>query len=92
MDIDNTFKSIRALHQTVSGKSDSDVILTFKGPGYGVTKPWHARVDNRECNHESWDGALGQLLEMLRKELADKVKNAEVEATRLRQALNQLGN
>lgn len=92
MDVDATFKNIRTVYQTVSGKGDSDVTLTYKGKEYGVSKPWHARIDARETTNETYDGALTQLLDLLKKELADKAKSTEAEASRLRQALNQLGN
>ncbi len=92
IDVSATFKAIRAVYQTVSGKSDAEVTLTFKGTNYGVTKPYVAKIDARELAHEEYDGALVGLLDMLKKELADKAKSAENEATRLRQALNQLGN
>jgi len=91
IDVDATFKAIRSVYQTVSGKGDN-VTLTFKGPDYGVTKMWQAKIDAREVNHEEYDGALTGLLTMLKKELADKVRSAESEAKRLQQALNQLGN
>lgn len=92
IDVDATFKAIRSVYQTVSGKGDNDVTLTFKGTNYGVTKPYVAKIDAREVSHEQFDGALTGLLAMLKKELADKVKSAENEAKRLQQALNQLGN
>lgn len=92
MDIDATFKNIRSIYQTVSGKGSNDVTLTYKGKEGGVTKPWHARIDARETNNETHEGALTQLLDMLKKELADKANSTEAEASRLRQALNQLGN
>lgn len=68
------------------------VSMIYKGNAYGVTKSWHAKVDAREINHETHDGALIGLLSLLKKELADKTKSAESEAERLRVALNQLGN
>jgi hypothetical protein len=92
IDVDATFKAIRTVYQTISGKGDNDVSLTFKGTGYGVTQPWVAKIDARETKHEEYDGALTSLLTMLKKELADKTRSAENEALRLRQALNQLGN
>jgi hypothetical protein len=92
MDVDATFKAIQSVFKTVSGKSEGDVSLTYKGTGYGVTKPWIARIEAREVNHEEYDGALLELLAKLKQELADKVKSAESEVTRLRQAYNQLGN
>jgi len=92
IDVEATYKNIRTLYQTVSGKGDADVSVTYKGTSYGVTKSWHAKVDAREINHETHDGALTGLLALLKKELADKTKSAENEAARLRSALNQLGN
>lgn len=92
IDVDATFKAIRSIYQTVSGKSDVDVTLSFKGKEYGVTKVYVAKIDARELAHEQYDGALTGLLDILKKELADKVKSAENEAKRLQQALNQLGN
>jgi hypothetical protein len=92
IDVDATFKAIRSVYQTVSGKGDQSVSLIYKGLDYGVTKPWNAKIDAREVNHEAHDGALLGLLAMLKKELSDKTKSAESEAVRLRQALNQLGN
>lgn len=91
IDVDATFKTIRNIYQTVSGKSDSEVTLSFE-TSLGVTKPWKAKIEAREMKHEQYDGALTGLLAMLRKELADKVKSAENEAKRLQQAFNQLGN
>lgn len=92
MDLDLTMKNIRSLYQTLSGKSDQDVILTYKGTGYGVTKVYQARVDSREAAHETYSGALTALLDSLKKELDSKVRNTEAEAIRLRTVLNQFGN
>jgi len=92
MDVDATFKAIRSVYQTVTGRGDIPVTLTFKGPDGGVTKMWQAKIDAREVNHEQHDGALIGLLTILKKELADKVKFAESETKRLQQALRQLDN
>jgi len=92
MDIDATFKTIRSVYQAVTSKGDGDVNLTYKSKDYGNTTPWHGRVGIYEAHNESYDGALYQLLNLLKEELSKKVKSAETEADRLRQALNQLGN
>ena len=92
MNVDGTFKAIQTIFRAVTGKNEGDVFLIYKGTGYGVTKPWIARIEARECNHEDYDGALLGLLDSLKKELADKVKSAESEANRLRQAYDQLRN
>jgi hypothetical protein len=91
MDVDATFKSIQTLHRVISGKTECVVSLTYKGTGYGVTKPWVAYIDARETQAEEYDVALTQLMEMLRKELSDKIKAADIEANRLKQAYKQLG-
>lgn len=92
IDVDSIFKSIRNIYQIVSGKGDTDVYLTYKGKDYGVSKPYQAKIDIREFNHETYDGALVGLLDMLKKELTDKAKLAENEANRLKQALTKLDN
>jgi hypothetical protein len=92
MDVDAAFKAIQSVFRVVSGKTEGDVSLTYKGTGYGVTKPWVARIESRECQAEEHGLALNQLLDSLKKELADKIKSTESEATRLKQAYNQLGN
>jgi len=92
MDFESAVKHIRKVYSTLTGKSDVEVILTYKGTGYGVTKPWHIKVENRETQHEKHDGAANELLDKLKKELNDKVVSAEREAVELRKALNSLGN
>jgi len=92
MDVDGTFKSIQSIYKTISGKGEGDVTLTYKGTSYGVTKPWIAKIDAREVTSEEHDGALVQLLAMLKKELADKIRSAESETVRLKQAYSQLDN
>ena len=92
MDIEAAFKSIRNVYQTVSGKSDADPSLTYKGTALGQTKPWHARIDTYEFHHQDHIGALTGLLSILKEKLAAKTASAEYEATRLRKALSQLEN
>lgn len=92
MNIDLTFKSIRSIYQIVSGKMEADVSLFYRGTENGVSKPWHARVDAREANHETYEGALNALLDELRQELIKKAHSTEAEATRLKKAVAQLGN
>lgn len=61
MNTDTYFKEIKKLYQILFGK-DAEVSLTYKGTEFGVTQPWHVRVDNRESKHETHDGALNLLL------------------------------
>ena len=89
MDLETTIKNIRNLYQTLSAK-DADVTLTYKGNNYGITKGWHAHVGDREADHESHEGSLIKLLDMLKKELDVKVKFTENEASRLRKVQSTL--
>ena len=59
MDFDSLIQNIKKLYQIVHGK-EIEVVLTYKGTGYGVTKPWHLRADAREVNNETHDGAGNQ--------------------------------
>jgi len=92
MEFEPAVKAIRQTYKVLSGKSEAEVILTYKGTEYGVTQPWHIKVENREARHETHIGAANMLLEILKKELNDKVLSAEREAVALRKALNGLGN
>jgi hypothetical protein len=92
MDIESTVKTIRSLYQTLSGKNDVEISLTYKGTGWGLGTPWQVRVGDRECLDTTHEAALTKLFGQLKQELAAKTKSAENEAARLRQALNQLGN
>jgi len=92
MDIDLVSRNIREIYQTISGRSDSDVYIIYSGKDYGIVKPWKARIDAREANEETYDKALNVLLSMLKKELADKIKLAESEITKLKQVFNQTIN
>ena len=91
IDFDSSIKNIRNLYKVISGTS-VDVSLTYKGNEYGVINPWSIRVGDRETSKETYELALSDLTAILKKEIADKVKSAEAEASRLRQALGQLGN
>jgi len=85
-------KLIHSLYRTISGKSDIEVFVIFKGTDYGVSKPYIARIEAKEFSHETFDGALQGLLIMLKNELSSKVRSAEGEAKRLRSVLSELDN
>lgn len=92
MDTEAIYKNIRTIYQTISGKQDVDVSVTYRGTSHGITQPWYARVGDRECNNETHDGALYKLFNILKTELTSKTKSVEIEVIRLRQALNALGD
>lgn len=87
MDFETTIKAIRKLYNAAFGKL-VDVTLTYKGTEYGVTKCWHLRCDARETFSESHTKAATDLLDMLRKELADKISTLEKQAIDYRKVLD----
>lgn len=91
MDIEAALKSIRALHNSITTKT-SDVVLTYKGNEYGVSKPYHIRVGDRETSSETVDGALTDIKVSLKKELSEKIRSTESEINRLRIAFGNEGN
>jgi len=91
MDFEICIQNVRKLQHTLSG-TDKDVMLTYKVMEAGITKLWNIRVGNHEVNHETHDGALLQLTDNLKRELADKIKKTEFEAKRLSQVLHSMDN
>jgi hypothetical protein len=89
MDFEVTLKEIKKLHWAISNK-EADVLITFKGNGYGVTKPWNLRCDGREVNGESHTTAAAALLKMLEKELREKVQMLEAQTNSFKQVLSDL--
>lgn len=90
MNVEETVKSIKKLYTAVSGLSDHEVRLTYKGTGYGVTLPWHAYIDKREVNAKSHDAALEILLSNLKSELTTKIANTRRDAEALERTLQEL--
>lgn len=92
MDVEASLKSIRDLFQTLTGTSGAKVSLIYSGYEAGITKPWQARVEAREQNHESADGALTALFNELKLELNKKAASTQWEADKLRKFLATLEN
>lgn len=92
MDLENSIKTIRKLYSIVSGKSESDVSITYKGTDGGVTKPWSVRVDSREVTSADHMDAITTLLNQLKKELADKIAYGERQVADFKKALKTLDN
>lgn len=90
MNIENTVKDIKKLYTAISGKSGDEVIMTYKGTGYGVSKPWHVRIDARETDAATYDAAVESLRSILKTELQKKVEDMERSAQALHQTLNSL--
>lgn len=91
MDFNALILNIRKLYSIVHGK-DSEVILTYKGKEYGVTKPWHLRCDLREVNSLTHESAAEELFNLLKKELKDKIASTEKSAADLKNVLNTFAN
>jgi hypothetical protein len=90
MNVEQTVKDIKKLYAAVSGLSDHEVSLTYKGTNYGVSQPWMVRIDKREVNAKSYDVALQALLNNLQDELAKKITAARVHADALEIALKEV--
>lgn len=93
MSLESNIKNIRTIYQAISGKtSDIDVSIIYRGTSYGISKPWVARIDVRIVEHTSCEESVSELLELLKKELLEKIKATEAESNRLRAAFKLLGN
>jgi hypothetical protein len=84
-------KNIKKLTAILTGK-DADVVLTYKGLNFGVTKPWHLRCEAREMCHETYDGAAQELADLLKKELADRISFTEKQTAEYKKTLGALDN
>lgn len=91
MNFDSLIKDIKKLYQIVHNK-DVEVVLTYKGTAFGVTKPWHLRCDQREVNNETHDGAAIALFDVLKEELRTKIFSAEKSTADLKKVLNAFTN
>jgi hypothetical protein len=90
MNVEDTVKKIKKLHNAITNKSDSIVELSYLGTGNGITMPWRARIDAREINAASHDDALSSLLDILRVELQKKIEQARASTTVLEATLNEV--
>jgi DNA-binding winged helix-turn-helix (wHTH) protein len=90
MSIERTVQDIKKLYTAISGKGDNEVVMTYKGTGYGVQKPWHVRIDNREINAANYAAAVETLRDMLKVELQKKAEDMEHVAQSLHQTLNTM--
>lgn len=91
MDFAMNVQNIKKLTAILTGK-DTDVVLTYKGTGFGNTKPWHIRCESRETMHETYDGAAQELAASLKKELSDRIAFTEKQTADYKKALGSLDN
>lgn len=90
MNVEQTVKDIKKLYTAVSGLSDHELSLTYKGTTYGLTSPWVVRIDKREVIAKSYDSGLQELLANLQDELAKKITTTRVQADALETALREV--
>jgi hypothetical protein len=90
MNIEQTVQDIKKLYTAISGKSDNEIVITYKGTSYGVKLPWHVRIDNREINATNYAAGIETLRDMLKVELQKKVEDMEQAALVLHQTLNTM--
>jgi hypothetical protein len=92
MKVDDYAVNIRKVYGILTGKTDNDVLITYRGTSYGQGKPWHVRIDARESASASLEQALSELFLALKQELATKALDSENQAKVYRQALSNLEN
>ena len=91
MDFDSLIQNIKKLYQIVHNK-ETEVVLTYKGTCYGVTKPLHLRCDQREVNSATHESAATELFNLLKEELRTKIVSAEKSTADLKKVLNAFAN
>jgi len=86
---ESNITNIKRLVLLITGK-DTEVHITYKGTGYGITKPWNIRCDIREINGEHLDNAAEELLSNLISEVQAKINSAEKEAASFKETLKNI--
>lgn len=92
MDLDSSFKRIRATFQVAHGKGDADVILRYTGTSHGVTKPWHLTIESYTVQAETFESAIREMMGKIKKDLEKKIESAQDQITRYQSSLKQLSD
>jgi len=92
MNLEDAVINIRKLYTIVSGKTECDVILTYKGKEYGVTKSWMARIDGRETVGKDHMEAVMLLFADLKIDLEKKVSFTEQQVATFKKVLSNFDN
>jgi hypothetical protein len=87
---ESNIRDIKKLVSILTGK-DTEVITTYKGTSYGVTKPWNIKCESREINHENHETGAAELLNTLKIELQGKISFAEKQAEEYKKVLDAVG-
>lgn len=89
MDLDTSIKRIKETYSILHAK-DSEVNLRFIGTAGGVTQPWLVVIDSYTTKGESWEVAVTQMLQLLKRDLEAKVKMAQTHLQSYQNTLNRL--
>lgn len=89
MDLDSSIKRIKETYSVAHSK-DSDVMLRYVGTSGGVTQPWHLVIDSYTTKGETWEVAVTQMLQLLKRDLENKVKMAQSQMSSYQNSLNRL--
>jgi hypothetical protein len=90
MNVERIVQNIKTLHSALTGKSDNEVQIFYRGTGAGITKPWQARIDAREAVEASQDAAVSNLYLQLIEELRRKIANTQRETVSLQSTLESV--
>jgi hypothetical protein len=89
MDLDSSIKRIKDTYSVTHGK-DSEVMLRYLGTSAGITKPWVLVIDSYKTEGEKWEIAITKMLELLKKDLENKIKMAQSQVQSYQKSLNRL--
>jgi len=87
MNFAETIQDIKKIYKVLVDK-DFEVFTIYKGNGLGITTPWLIRIDSREVNAVSPEQGAEALFIELKKELANKIKFLESQASAFQKTLN----
>ena len=92
MNLEDAVINIRKLYTIVSGKTECDVTLTYKGKEWGITKCWQARIDGREQVGKDHMEAVMLLFADLKTDLEKKVSFTEQQVASFKKVLSNFDN
>jgi hypothetical protein len=91
MSFSDNIRNIKKLTAILTTK-DADVVITYKGNGFGLTKCWNIRCDAREYNAETYEDAASLLIVELKKELKEKINFTNKQAAEYMKTLAAMDN
>lgn len=89
MDLDTSIKRIKQTYSIAFSK-DAEVNLRYVGNSGGITQPWLVVIDSYTTKGETWEIAVRQMMQLLKKDLENKIKMAQSQVQSFQTTLNQL--